>query len=869
MQMGLYCLKISTFAPYIMKRHLLTLVLLLFQLTLFAQAQDELTFLDRFDTYSRFLSPEKLYLHTDKEVYCVGDTIWFKGYLKNSSSLSEFSESNYIYVELISALAQKNVYSMKDVMVESVKERVKIKRINGEFVGHIAIPKNLNTGVAVVRGYSYWMMNYAPEYMFYKNIELRNPMKDSYVESLDNKDEKTSEKYLEAGVLGPNSKSKRVKEDIDIQFLPESGRYTVGHNSVIAFKAINSKGKGIKVTGEVFDKQNSKLAQFKSSDLGMGILHLNTPAIPEKMYAIVKTESGDSVKVDFPLPSQSAVVINMNLTAQSVMMNVYSNAITPAQSANIVIYNNTEIYYQIPYNFDTKSIRLSNSNFTPGINNVAVVDDAGNVYAHRTFFIYNTSENISYISTDKESYKAREKVSCAIDLKQINGTPLSGNFSVSVTDNEYAPYSNQNHNIKSYMLLGSELEGHVENPQYYFETDSSGRKRYKEMDYLMLTQGWRYYDLPKILQGELHKYTLGKEYSQTISGKVTSFLGKKKETIVSFIAPSINYATMGMVDTTGWFALENLNFPNGTQFIVSTVGSNGIRKRFAPDLEPDIFAKELSYPKFLQFNQYSKEYRNTVITNMYDLGDVGEGWVETIDPIYIVGTNTSKQKNISPLPSYEFKEGQFRNEQALSPFLTYDLPSYIVATCPPLKYDDSLGFPYIVCPSGRGSTRMQPTGGWAPIIVYINGMLYDNPDIAFQELTAINVTDIDGFAYIKGIDAAKFNNSLEGSLFPRSVIMISTKMLERAGARNVAATTPLGWQKPARTYFPKYTTPNSKTIKEPLRSLLYWEPNVIITDGKANIDFYTSDNKSTYTIIVEGLTENNEPVFIKKEITRE
>ena len=194
-----------------MNRFLLSLVCLLIQFNVFAQGQNEQTFVDRFDTYSKYLSPEKLYLHTDKEVYCVGDTIWFKGYLKNSSALSQFEESNYIYVELISSMAQKDVNTMKDVMVEGVKERVKIKRTNGEFTGYIAIPKNLNTGVAVVRGYSYWMMNYAAEYMFNKNIEIRNPLKDSYVESLAERDVKTSTEYLEAGVLGPMQPNRQRK----------------------------------------------------------------------------------------------------------------------------------------------------------------------------------------------------------------------------------------------------------------------------------------------------------------------------------------------------------------------------------------------------------------------------------------------------------------------------------------------------------------------------------------------------------------------------------------------------------------------------------------------------------------------------------
>ena len=62
----------------------------------------------RFETFSKFLSPEKLYLHTDKEFYCVGDTLWFKGYLMNNSYLSEFPECNFIYVELIGCSYEKN-----------------------------------------------------------------------------------------------------------------------------------------------------------------------------------------------------------------------------------------------------------------------------------------------------------------------------------------------------------------------------------------------------------------------------------------------------------------------------------------------------------------------------------------------------------------------------------------------------------------------------------------------------------------------------------------------------------------------------------------------------------------------------------------
>ena len=47
-----------------------------------------------FHNYSKLLSPEKVYLHTDKDVYFATDTIWFSDYVENASYACEFDESN-------------------------------------------------------------------------------------------------------------------------------------------------------------------------------------------------------------------------------------------------------------------------------------------------------------------------------------------------------------------------------------------------------------------------------------------------------------------------------------------------------------------------------------------------------------------------------------------------------------------------------------------------------------------------------------------------------------------------------------------------------------------------------------------------------
>ena len=111
---------------------------------------------ERFHEYTKLLSPEKVYLHTDKDVYFATDTIWFSGYVENASYNSEFEESNYIYVELINdqlyrSWAEWNRYAEYE---PSVVARAKIKRIGDAFSGCLVVPEMNSTGRGIIRAYT-------------------------------------------------------------------------------------------------------------------------------------------------------------------------------------------------------------------------------------------------------------------------------------------------------------------------------------------------------------------------------------------------------------------------------------------------------------------------------------------------------------------------------------------------------------------------------------------------------------------------------------------------------------------------------------------------------------------------------------------
>lgn len=54
-----------------------------------------------FTAQIRELQQEKVYLHTDKSVYTVGDKLWFRAYQVHAAAVFPMVYSHYIYVDLI------------------------------------------------------------------------------------------------------------------------------------------------------------------------------------------------------------------------------------------------------------------------------------------------------------------------------------------------------------------------------------------------------------------------------------------------------------------------------------------------------------------------------------------------------------------------------------------------------------------------------------------------------------------------------------------------------------------------------------------------------------------------------------------------
>jgi hypothetical protein len=410
------------------------------------------------------------------------------------------------------------------------------------------------------------------------------------------------------------------------------------------------------------------------------------------------------------------------------------------------------------------------------------------------------------------------------------------------------------------MLLSGELKGYIENPQRYFDDDIPYAERMQSADLLMLTQGWRYYDIQEILKGENKMPVFGKEYIQTISGRVRG-VKKQKSSLVSFVAPSINFSAMGQLDSTGYFELKDLSFPDSTLFIVNAVGVNG-KKSFIPSINDDAFAPMLKYFRRPDSSEnYSQKVGQDLMQKYYKSGG---DLVYQLDPVYVISGRKVKPINDpSPIPNQLYKKGQLREGKDLEPYKNYDLMTYIYETCQGLRLniDSTTGDKVLVCRVPRQSTEFTISDGWAQIIVFINGINASSS----SELQNFMVSDISSLIYLSGADAAPYSPMIDGSASVRSVIMIRTSLNAKTGVpMNVTKGYPIGWQKPKYFYSPKYEAAGLKSspIGSDKRSTIYWNPSVQIWHNETEeISFDTSDGNADCTAIIEGISTNGDFIF--------
>ncbi|WP_448103721.1 TonB-dependent receptor [Pedobacter panaciterrae] len=779
---------------------------------------------------------EKVYLHTDKPYYAVGDTIWFKAYVTMGSRHKPSTHSGILYVDLINER-------------DSIQKTLKFQLTKGTSAGDLILADDFKEGNYRLRAYTQWMRNSDKDYFFDHTFMIGDPF-------VNNTDAKSNSKIVKKETKEKVSKKAILKgelSDSDVQFFPESGGLINGITSKVAFKAIGVNGNGISIKGKIKDNEGKEIADFSSLYAGMGAFNLK-PELGKSYVAEIVYPDGSEKQVMLPKVSDEGYVVSINQDDKdslSVSIKASSGLYQSAKTVALIVQSSGEVIYSssIKITKSIISIRLFKGSFPTGIAQFTLFNNEGDPLNERIAFVKSRDLMQLKLNTEKTSYNTKENVWIEMESKDSFGKPVDGNFSVTVINEGKVTFDEASESsILSNLLLSSDLKGYIEKPNHYFITESEETSR--ALDNLMLTQGYRRFVWNSLGRALAPVYKIEKSGIE-ISGRVVA-LGNKPLVNAKVNLLSLNGGIMEDTRTysDGRFKFDDLIFKDGFKFVVQA-RTHDNRKNVEVILD-------------------SAHVQG--ITKNKNLPDVGNG-TSTDIKVYLENSRNQDQA----LPKFgrlsrvqRLREVKIiakkRESEKLAPQGMLQIPEGHADQTFFLEKPEvcaNLG----VCLQGRlhgvlfgkvgivnnyPLSRPDPIDSASLMQIVLNGRKIEDP----IEIAGIfDSNEIDPMDIVK-IEVVRSNLALMG-LLGRASILIYTKrdyMKNKRYTPNIVNFSVKGFDKGREFYEPKYENGDKNNKIPDFRSTIYWNPDVKTNnDGKAHFDFYNASEPGVYKVVVEGI----------------
>ncbi|WP_421942982.1 hypothetical protein [Pedobacter sp.] len=789
------------------------------------------------------LPREKLYAHFNQKMYAVQDTMWFKCYLVDAG-LNYYSKiSALIYVDMVNSDGK-------------IMQTISLPSTLG--LTWAAIPLKENTykpGKYTFRAYTNWMQNFGNVNIFQKEIEVI-----SSSEGRKAAEKATNIKQKIGTNIDLNTTGKLLQ--YDIQFLAEGGTWIIDRQQKIGFKAINSSGKGIKISGEILDSKQKKVTEFHSNEKGMGTFTMTPHA--EETYISLISGLNDSQKIILPKPALSGITLKIDNKFKSDSLKISILSDTPLPEITVLGQSRGVPCFATSVRAGTtkKLLSIAKNVFPTGVGQIILIDGNGKILNQRNLFLNHQDELKIDLTTNKSDFFKRDSIAIKLKVLDNNKQPIEGSFSMAVTDDTQVLKDSLNdENILTYLLMSSDLKGDIESPNYYFHKIDS--IKHEALEALMLTQGWVSYTDLAITSP---KFKAEKDY--TINGKITNLFNKPaSNAIVTLLGRSKNVIIKDTItNAQGNFTFKNFPVIDSTTFVIQVKNSKG--KNGTLGIEIDEFTRPIFVPRVTPINNDIDVLQDSMAIQMVETkkqefklpANSGIGLKE----VNIVGKKIIKgSKNLN---------GPGNASQTITPEDLYEIPKKTLYQVLREKVE---GFRITL----DHKTRIRDFAVFGdPVKLVIDGFnlddlyvkdsdivanAYNDRHVQFlqQYLDSYNAEDIEGIE----IMTYGYTMAYASTFLPplttaaqrsfHTFIEITTKtnsgpFLKKSS--NIYLLKPVAYGSKIDYYRPKYTTSSSDS-KADFRSTIHWEPNILTNkNGEAEISFFSADKPGTYTVWIEG-----------------
>ncbi|TMM56294.1 hypothetical protein FEE95_16900 [Maribacter algarum] len=868
------------------------------------------------DVFANAADAEKIYLQLSGTTFNTSETIWFKAIVTNVFDHKPTQKSGVLHLELIDPLNKRIV------------DKNLLKINGGTSNGFFQLHSSYREGNYIIRAYTEWNKNFGSDFITSVPITIYrlqnfagkpNPIRDVVFSK-----DLTSNKFSISSTIAVNEldslhtgeavlymnwkggkdsiliKQKRREPNINVQhkvslnipiinyrlktnnevftksivlddehgslqFFPEGGSLVEGLQSVVGFKYLNYRGKGIEIQGTIEDENNTKVAEFKSNPLGMGKVVL-TPEAEKTYYGILTTNNGNTFKYELPKAKKMGQVLSLIHKESDRELRIW-NKEKNSDSVFVKFFNRGKNLFFLKARFvgGMFSYKFQPKDLPQGVIGLTVFDKHFRPVAERHFFNKLKEENLDIIvETDKNHYSVRDSVQVSMSTR-LNNRPVPSSISIMAVDSSYFYSTNLDRNtIISYFLLQSDIKGTVENPAYYFENSEN----LTELDYLMLSQGWTNYKYkdkkkPRSFNAENGLEVKGTVYDiQSVSKKGRR--KKNKYELNMLLMGETSEAYLQETDSTGYFRFAlNDSYGLGRKYVIEPTDSSNkssvlkvnIKKYEAPEIAYEsekvivpidsIIEKKMiqKIEQDIKLDPYL--YANTITLNEVVVSD------------YIVTPKRAKMVELHGIPDVVIDSQELLNRQEkwtnnLYRWLLFNYPKEIRVD----RFGSAAGFE-LAYVYGAEWTYVVIDG--IPIHERDYGLIGNIPVRAVKSAEIIRNTNTANRYHSQVFDCAPICNP---PTFPAILAIYTHSGKGLSGAfpkykktNLINATAPQ--YSPIREYYvPQYTEPSKIDWDVPdRRTLLYWKPN-IVTDskGQAKTSFFNSDISGKMVVICEGIT---------------
>jgi hypothetical protein len=869
------------------------------------------------DSVAKISQAEKLYLQTDKPDYVTGDTLWFKAYIFNAPTFLLSAQSGILHIDIAAdsnrvvkqyifavgsglgwgdiPLNEKD-YKAGDYTLRAYTNWMRNFSEDVFFYQHFRV-----AGI----GENNWLINSKISVNTTAHVRAqlqltdvnKNPVADSLLQLKIIAGKKTLYKQVlktdNTGLLDVNfllpdkavnpqiqieNPGKTHKAfvpvttgatgNIDLQFMPESGSLIAGLNTKVAFKGVGEDGREKDVTGMIVDKTGKQVASFASTHNGMGSFEMlpkdgetytaritQSPGLTKDYALPVVTSSGTSLHLENPMDSDS---IEVAISATGDLARSGNQYFLIAKARGVVCY-------AAAFNFEKGTIirhRISKNLFPSGITHFILTKSEGQPLNERLVFIDHHDGLHIEIEPGQETYAPKDSIALHLKITNTLGQPVSGNFSMAVTDNAQVKADTSN-NILTRMLLTSDLKGYVENANWYFKNDTSN---WEALDNLLLTQGWVSYEPVNTAM----PFAAEKEY--TISGKVKNVLGaalKKSPVVLLSKSPAIVMDTV--TDNQGRFLFNKFPRVDTAIFILQARTRHGKSFNVNIDMDefvPPVFAAPktpLLIPWYVNADTtWLTRFKNTIQMRQQEFNPGGG---KMLKEVKIVAKKTVKgSQNLNGSGNADIVVDEKELEAAGK------------KTWLQLCEEKIPGFYGVIVLDKNYSPVWVYRVNYKNVVLVVNGVMLSRvlpPGYRIKDfLNVHNAEDIKG---IEVNASPKYVGNYMRRFYPSDIIdpdmLAFVEITTRSGDFKMEFTPgtylckPLALSWPRQFYKPKYKLNDTSRMAD-LRSTIDWEPNIHTdTQGEATVTFYAGTEPRTYTIIAEGTDMNGNIGTVRRKLT--